>query len=137
MSGCSVNLSRRHKILLFVLLGIILRIILAIPSFKNPEKSLLCGSDSIQYESLAKNLVERRLFTTLKPPGYKPEGARTPFYPLTISLFYRIFEDRRAVICFQILLEGFTIFLISLFPNAPYLSSLFYTLNLHQALYVT
>ncbi|RKZ21147.1 hypothetical protein DRQ18_04975 [bacterium] len=137
MSGCSVNLSRRHKILLFVLLGIILRIILAIPSFKNPEKSLLCGSDSIQYESLAKNLVERRLFTTLKPPGYKPEGARTPFYPLTISLFYRIFEDRRAVICFQILLEGFTIFLISLFPNAPYLSSLFYTLNLHQALYAT
>ena len=127
----------RKRLIGILITGFLFRFFVNFPLLLHPEK-ILIFSDSIQYDALAKNIVQRHKFTTYPPPEYIPEGARTPIYPLFVAGIYKIFHfNRRWVIIFQTFIDTTTIFLITLIPGVPLLSGFIYGINLHQSLYTT
>ncbi|MCR4283769.1 MAG: glycosyltransferase family 39 protein [Parcubacteria group bacterium] len=100
--------------------------------FFNP---LTQGTDQAEYGRIAINLVERRSFSVAELDPYIPNPARTPIFPLFLSLSYLLTGGFILAILLNILISAITAiivfdiaFLAAKRPNIAFLSGLIFAL---------
>lgn len=87
-----------------LLIGIGLRTALFVNFLLHPQKMM--DGDSRQYETIAVNLLDHRVFSQATQPPYEPDSVRTPVYPLFIALVFKTFGRQLYAVAFvQLLLS--------------------------------
>lgn len=68
--------------------------------------------DSTEYVTLAKNMIDHRVFSLDTTPPFYPNNFRTPGYPLFLAIIFLFSKNLYLVSFMQIILAGITAFLI-------------------------
>lgn len=96
--------------------------------------TVILKADALGYHQLAKTIVNYHHFTYEN--GGRPDGLRTPLYPLFISCFYSLFGPIPWIVLLaQIVIDTFSCLLLYsiirrlLNPTVGFCSALFYSLN--------
>ncbi|MGC8894796.1 MAG: glycosyltransferase family 39 protein [candidate division WOR-3 bacterium] len=106
---------------LFLLSFFLLRLIFALPALKELDLAIRINPDASLYQELGINMSRHDVFSGVSSPPYRPEGLRTPLYPLMVAVSDRLIGDTvRPVIILQALLWALTAFILLLFAEKRY-----------------
>ena len=107
----SIHSSRHSRIIIVLAAAFLLRLVV-FASFIIPHEERCFTPDASEYDRLAVNILEHRVFSFSTPPSFTPNLSRTPGYPLFLAAVYLIFGHNVIVaIFFQIVIGGIAIFL--------------------------
>ncbi len=81
----------KRPLLLVLSAALLLRLIVFFAVYEKPE--IITSHDAAEYLSLAKNMVDNRVFSRSEKPPFLPEATRTPGYPAFITPFYIFFGN--------------------------------------------
>jgi len=113
--------SSKKIIFLIITAGVVVRIFLFIHFLKEPQ--FFYDDDSYNYTQVAENLRLGNGFSWHKEAPFKPEGFRTPAYPLFLLGHRVVFGSYNSALITQILLIAITAYLIYViardFANRP------------------
>ncbi len=69
------------------------RLILSMPVLKEPSLATRINPDASLYHDLGVNMSRHGAFSGVSSPPYKPDGLRTPLYPLLVAVSDRLTGD--------------------------------------------
>ena len=121
-NGASSNLldsSSRRYFFVVCTIAFILRLMLFIYITPNAPIKYYANPDAYNYENIALNLVNHRVFSDELQPPYTPDVRRTPMYPMFLAGVYALSGSSKmlAVLC-QLLIGSLTVGLTYLFARA-------------------
>jgi 4-amino-4-deoxy-L-arabinose transferase-like glycosyltransferase len=94
-------------VILLIALGLRLLLFLAVGTWRHDaQKRQYLHVDTIQYQQLALNLIENRVFSSSKGPPFEPEIYWTPGYPIFLATVFTFAGIKSYVAIFLQLLIG-------------------------------